>query len=68
MSYVSPFLNPAQYVTKLNGLSSEGITIDEGVDRAIRDAKEFSDKYSTDFALVAQLKTKLDPFKSVGGI
>ncbi|KAF8704723.1 hypothetical protein RHS03_06034, partial [Rhizoctonia solani] len=63
MSYVSPFLNPGQYITNLNNLSSESIAIDEGVARAVREAREFSNKYSSNFSHAAQLKDTLEQFE-----
>ncbi|GAB1527222.1 hypothetical protein RhiTH_010397 [Rhizoctonia solani] len=63
MSYVSPFLNPGQYVTDLNNLSSESIAIDEAVARAIREARDFSNKYSSDFSHVTGLKDALEQFE-----
>lgn len=65
MPYTSPFLTPQPYITKVNSLSSEGITIDDGVARAVREAADFSTKYSSDFALVTDLKTALEQFNEV---
>ncbi|KAF8678335.1 hypothetical protein RHS04_05700 [Rhizoctonia solani] len=65
MSYVSPFLNPGQYVTDLNNLSSESIAIDEAVARAIREARDFSNKYSSDFSHVTGLKDALEQFEPI---
>ncbi|KAF8706177.1 hypothetical protein RHS03_05264, partial [Rhizoctonia solani] len=65
MSYVSPFLNPGQYVTNLNNLSSESIAIDEAVARAIREARDFSNKYSSDFSHVTGLKDALEQFEPI---
>ncbi|QRW17599.1 hypothetical protein RhiXN_02523 [Rhizoctonia solani] len=46
MSYVSPFLNPGQYVTDLNNLSSESIAIDEAVARAIHALEQFEPRWT----------------------
>ncbi|KAJ2913783.1 hypothetical protein MD484_g6625, partial [Candolleomyces efflorescens] len=62
MSYTSPFLTPQPYIKKVNTLSSEGITIDDGIAGAVREAADFSTKYGSDFALVNDLKTALDQF------
>ncbi|KAG8717480.1 hypothetical protein FRC08_007365 [Ceratobasidium sp. 394] len=63
MSYVSPFLNPGQYVTNVSNLSSKSITVDEAMARAVREARDYSGKYSSDFTLVTQLKDALEQFE-----
>ncbi|CAE6431807.1 unnamed protein product [Rhizoctonia solani] len=63
MSYVSPFLKPEQYITNVGKLSSDGIMIDEAVARAVREARDYSNKHSSDFSLVKQLKDDLDKFE-----
>ncbi|RXW21454.1 hypothetical protein EST38_g4410 [Candolleomyces aberdarensis] len=63
MSYTSPWVNPGQYVSNVNSLSSEGITIDKGVDRAAREANDFASRYSARFSLVTQLAATTAQFK-----
>lgn len=55
MSYTSPFLNPQPHISNLNRLSQDGVTLDEGVARGVREAAEAAKKYSADFALAALL-------------
>ncbi|KAJ2925654.1 hypothetical protein H1R20_g11442, partial [Candolleomyces eurysporus] len=62
MSYVSPFIDPQQYISKVNSLSSEGITIDDGIARVVHEVADFSSKYSSNFSLVSELKVALDAF------
>ncbi|KAJ2925338.1 hypothetical protein H1R20_g11793, partial [Candolleomyces eurysporus] len=62
MSYTSPWVSPGQYISNVNNLSSEGITIDKGVDRVAREAKDFASKYSAHFSLVTQLATTTAQF------
>ncbi|KAJ2913938.1 hypothetical protein MD484_g6476, partial [Candolleomyces efflorescens] len=62
MSYTSPFTNPAQYVSEVNKLSSEGISVDAWFARVIREAADLSGKYSSDFPLTLEVKAALDAF------
>ncbi|RXW18667.1 hypothetical protein EST38_g7184 [Candolleomyces aberdarensis] len=62
MSYISPFTNPQQYISKVNKFSSEGITIDDGVARRVGEAADFASKYSSYFLLVSELKDLLEQF------
>ncbi|KAJ2927000.1 hypothetical protein H1R20_g10100, partial [Candolleomyces eurysporus] len=66
MSYTSPFLNPQPYVSGVNNLSTEGITIDEGVARALRQAADFSNNYSGNWSLVSSLKDTTAQFNEAG--
>jgi hypothetical protein len=66
MSYNSPLASPGQYVTKINNLSNEAITIDKGVGNAKRDAADFASKYAGDFSLATDLKSKIEEFSDVG--
>ncbi|RXW16189.1 hypothetical protein EST38_g9664 [Candolleomyces aberdarensis] len=61
MSYNSPWIDPQQYISKVNNLSSEGIALDDGIARVVREAAYFSSKYSSNFSLVSELKV-LDEF------
>ena len=65
MSYNSPLAHPEPYITKLNDLSQEGITIDQGVDRGRREAAEFAAKYSANFTIVLELRESTDEFSAV---
>ncbi|EGN94757.1 hypothetical protein SERLA73DRAFT_187812 [Serpula lacrymans var. lacrymans S7.3] len=64
MSYTSPLVNPQPFITKIKGLSDEGITIDKGVDRGKRDAAEFASKYSANFQFVSELQTSTEQFST----
>lgn len=65
MSSSPPLAHPEPYVTKLNVLSQEGIAVDQGVDRARRDAAEFAAKYSANFTIVLELRESTDIFSAV---
>ncbi|RXW19093.1 hypothetical protein EST38_g6750 [Candolleomyces aberdarensis] len=69
MSYTSPFLNYQPYVSGVNNLSAEGITIDEGVARAVRQAADFSNNYSVNWSLVwtKALQQSRDAASSISG-
>ncbi|KAJ2912245.1 hypothetical protein MD484_g8169, partial [Candolleomyces efflorescens] len=61
MPYVSPFIDPAQYISKVNKLSTEGITIDEWIGRIVREAADLS---ASDFTLVSEIKKSLDEYSA----
>jgi hypothetical protein len=65
MAYNSPLADPGPYITKVNELSAEGITIDKGVDGARREAAEFATKYGADFTIVVELQESIDKFSAV---
>ena len=62
MVYVSPFIDPAQYISKVNKLSTEGITIDEWIGRIVREAADLS---ASDFTLVSEITKSLDEYSAV---
>ena len=65
MTSSPPLAHPEPYITKLDVLSQEGITIDQGVDRAKRDAAEFAAKYSENFTIVLELRESTEIFSVV---
>ena len=65
MPYDSPLASPGQYVTRIDDLSNEAVTIDKGVGNAKRDAADFASKYAGDFSLVTDLKSKIEEFSDV---
>ena len=65
MDFTSPLANPQPYITKVNDLSKESITIDEGVARATREAADFVSKFANNFKIVSDLQASTDKFSVV---
>ena len=61
----SPLVNPEPYITKVNNLSDEAITIDKGVDRAKRDAENFASNYAANFQILSELEVSTEQFSIV---
>ncbi|RXW16194.1 hypothetical protein EST38_g9659 [Candolleomyces aberdarensis] len=59
MSYVSPFIDPQQYIIKVNDLASEAILVNDWILRVIHETADFTGEHSSNFSI---LKVFLDQF------